>query len=178
MFKNKKYIITVTIVFTIGTLLGVIIGAKYGGAFIVLQQFNEMEKFQESKNELEEKGFAKCSAYYSEKSYEAYLQEKPVVGTWALNGEIDILNILLTDHKEYNDLFSEETLYADLMFTHARLSKLYEKLENQNLVNENIKKALSYSNLAYPEYKVENKQKLLEIIDRLDKNIAASKINQ
>ncbi len=177
MFKNKKYIITVAIVFVIGTLLGGFIGAKYGGAFIVLQRFNDMEKFQESKMDFEEKGFAKCSGYYTERSYEAYLQEKPETAIWALNGDIAILNILLTDHKEYNDLYSEKTLYADLMFSHARLSKLYEKIKNQNLVDENIKKAISYSNLAYPEYKVDNKGKLLEVIDRLDKNIAASKAN-
>lgn len=175
MFKYNKLIITVFFIFTLGTLLGVFIGTKYGGAFVVLEHLNNMEKFKKSKEELEEIGFAKCRSYYSEFTYEAYLGEQPEIGIWALKRDISIFNTLLIHHKDYKDIYSEETLYGDLMFSHARLAKLYEKVGTQNMVNENIDKSLSYASLAYPEYKVDNKKKMLEIIDRQDRNIATSK---
>ena len=100
---------------------------------------------------------------------QAYLNEPPEVGIWALESYIKDMNRVIKERKvEHNKHFfvmiePEPTL----RFTHVRLALLYEKTGNDLKRKENFEKAFEYCD----SMKIETElleEKLIEIVTKLD----------
>lgn len=108
------------------------------------------------------------TSFWSNRSYNAYLNEPPIVGIWGLEGMAEEFSKLLNDTIEYQLFFDKQTLYKDLLITHARLVKLYNKVGNKDKVSYHEKKALHYAELGYPSGELNDMNNILEFVEKID----------
>jgi hypothetical protein len=100
---------------------------------------------------------------------QAYLNESPEVGIWALENYIKAMNRVIKERKVDNNkpYFFMIEPEPTLRFAHVRLALLYEKTGNDSKRKENFEKAFEYCN----SMKIERElleEKLIEFVTKLD----------
>ena len=100
---------------------------------------------------------------------QAYLNESPDVGIWALENYIKAMNRVIKERKVDNNkqyFFMIET-EPTLRYAHVRLALLYEKTGNDLKRKENFEKAFEYCD----SMKIEREhleERLIELVTKLD----------
>lgn len=107
------------------------------------------------------------TSYWSSRSYNAYLNEPPVVGIWALEGMVEEFNKLLGDASDNQLFYDRQTLYKDLFIAHARLVKLHNKTGN-NKAMFHKEQAMHYAQLGYPSEKLNNIDNIINFVEKID----------
>jgi tetratricopeptide (TPR) repeat protein len=148
-------VVLVILCLVIGCILGGVLTMAYLGHNMAQAMFMLQEK------EIFEMGEAAKDAYYNQPNE---------VAVWALENYIKILNEL----KEERSPAKVKNPYiildpdTDLVFTHARLGKLYEQMGNAEKSEYNFKQAISCSkNTCFKCISTE--EDCLKILDGLDK---------
>jgi hypothetical protein len=157
--KEKKIMAEKTIAFTIigliiGIGLGIIGTMAYSGQELATGMFmlQDMELMMNENSAIQ-----------------AYLNESPEVGIWALENYIKAINRVIKERKVDNNkpyffiIKSEPTL----RFAHVRLALLYEKTGNDSKRKENFEKAFEYCDSMKIERELLEK-KLIELVAKLD----------
>jgi len=100
---------------------------------------------------------------------QAYLNESPEVGIWALENYIKTMNRVIKERKVDNNQPSFMMIRPEptLRFAHARLALLYEKTGNDLKRKENFEKAFEYCESMKMKREL-LEEKLIELVTKLD----------
>ena len=144
---KKRFIVFLLFVFIGGIALGSIIVSVYLGKSIA----NSMAILSmKNRAELEMRAF------------NAYKNESPEVGIWALTNLSEILN---EDAKIFQN--DRELILKDLFFVHARLALLFQTLNDPENYNKNIEQAIELSKKYYPN-KFQSEAELIVFVKKID----------
>jgi hypothetical protein len=140
---------------TISTLVGVVIG-HFWGVYSASRHFrNLVDTFSSMR----------MSAIQQD-AYDAYRNESPEIGVWALNAVVKDYERLIENGTD-GLFYTAPGNYADLMLTLGRLALLYERTGNTHLAGMTMAQALEVSTNAYPSETI-SEATLREMISRLD----------
>ncbi len=143
---NKKIIILTSL--GIGIVIGII------GSFIILGNT--------AKNTMRIFGLQN-RAEWERRAYQAYKNENPTVGIWALVNLADIL-------QEHEKIFANDkkNIQTDLALTFGRLAILHRIQKDDEEYKEYISKALIWAQKTNLD-KIKNEAELLNILKQVDK---------
>jgi hypothetical protein len=157
--REKKIMGKKTIVFTItglviGIGLGIIGSMAYLGRELARGMFmlHDMELVRNENSAIQ-----------------AYLNESPEVGIWALENYIKAINRVIKEREieDNQQAFFIVQPKVTLRYAHVRLALLYEKTGNDSKRKENFEKAFEYCD----SMKIEREhleKKLIELVAKLD----------
>ena len=158
---TKKTVIIVAISFLFA---GILLGGGIG--FYLSNKVSETIAFSA------ELVHGERSLGWSNRAFDAYMNGSADIGIWALEGVAKEYELLLKDEIEYQFIYDKPTLYADLMFTNARLAKLYKETGNVDKVKFHGEQTLHYAQLAYTNKEhYSSLSKIMESVEKLDKSI-------
>ena len=100
---------------------------------------------------------------------QAYLNESPEVGIWALKNYIKAMNRVIKERKVDNNqpFFMMIEPESTLRFAYVRLALLYEKTGNDLKRKENFEKAFEYCESMKMKREL-LEEKLIELVTKLD----------
>jgi len=105
-----------------------------------------------------------------EKSFEAYENEQPEIGVWALENHLEFIQEL--DDIDYP---KEKELQLNSMLTHARLGRLWSKLGDTEKESREVQESLRIAEAIGPMFRnVRSKEALWEIVDKFDASMNAN----
>ena len=161
MTKRKTIIITGSIALIVGGIIGSILNFYFG--------LYHMKEAIELMTHMEpEMKYAECSVFHTERAYGAYRHEDPTIGIWAIEGTIKEYNEILSKQENFGFVYDDRSVPTDLMLFHARLAKLYAKINDTEKNQYHLEQSMHYAKQAYPDGKIKNLDKVMEIIDRID----------
>ncbi|MFH1857024.1 MAG: hypothetical protein ABH836_07390 [Candidatus Omnitrophota bacterium] len=102
---------------------------------------------------------------FGEAAKEAYFKEPSIIGIWALENYINVLNRVKLERsssKKENPYFMLSP-NRDIMISHTRIALLYKKMQNQSEYKVHIKEALLFFNNGNAI-----EEELLEFVRKLD----------
>jgi len=152
--STRKKIISFTF---LGLVLGIIVGVIATVFFIVPDMVKSMFMLQEYEFIRNE-----------DTAIEAYLNEPPEIGIWALQNYINSINQALNDRglEKAHASFFLISPKNSLGFAHARLALLYEKKGDELKKDEHTSKAFEYIKSAA----INSEEKLFQLVITLDEN--------
>lgn len=148
-----------TIVFPIiGLVIGIVLGGIGSMAFFGKSLARAMFMLQEAEVLRNENS-----------AIQAYLNESPEVGIWALENYINSMNQVIKEREieDNQHVFVLIKPTITLRYAHVRLALLYEKTGNDSKRKENFDKAFEY----YDSMKIERElleKRLIELVTKLD----------
>jgi len=148
-----------TIAFTIiGLVVGIGLGIIFSAAYFGPPLAGSMFLYQEAELVRNE-----------DAAIQAYLNESPEVGIWALESYIKAMNRVIkereVEHRKH--FFVMIKPEPTLTYAHVRLALLYERIGNDLKRKENLEKAFEYSS----SMKIERElleERLIRIVTKLD----------
>jgi len=150
----KKTIIFSLLALVIGIVTGLVGGIAYFGPGMARSMF----MFQEAE-----------VVRFEEAAVDAYHNQPTEVAIWALEYNINTMNMFKEQRAsaDTEDPYVLLTPDISLVFSHARLSQLYKKLNNEDKYKYHVEKAIAINNDTR-KYKIDTEEKLIDIINRLD----------
>ena len=144
------------------TILGLLIGIGLGSIFTMVYLGRELSGAMFLYHEAE-------LFRNEDAAIQAYLNESPEVGIWALENYIKAMNRVIKERKVDNNkqFFVMIEPEPTLRYAHVRLALLYEKTGNKLKRKENFEKAFEYCD----SMKIERElleERLIEIVTKLD----------
>jgi len=154
---KKKQVLIGVLVFVVGFIVGGLAVSSYFG-----QSVRNMGKVLGLHHR----------ADWESRAFQAYSEENPRVGIWALENLADILR----NQAEIPEKKEREFIQKDLVLTYARLAIAYQVANDKQKYQQNISKALALAKEVYPE-NPNTKEHLLSLVKKLDHS-ARNKVKQ
>lgn len=153
---KKKQILIVTLIGVIGFI---------AGCFTVIGFFGQFNK------NIGQVSGLHYRADWEKRAFQAYSEEDPQVGVWALTNLADIL----TNQEDIAESDEKKLIQKDIVLTYTRLAIASRKMEEGKKYQEYISKALALAKMAYSDEPTE--EHLLSFVEKLDQ-IGKKKTNQ
>jgi hypothetical protein len=109
---------------------------------------------------------------WERRAFQAYSQESPQVGIWALSNLADVLQ----KQEKVAEKNEKKLIEKDLIFTYTRLAIAFRKAKDDKKYQENISKALDLAKIVYSDTHITEKD-ILSIVEKIDQGVRKKKIN-
>ena len=164
---SKKTIAFTIIGLVIGFVIGIVLGSIGSMAYLGHELATGMFMLHDAELVRNE-----------DSAIQAYLNESPEVGIWALENYINSMNQVMKERETEDNqyLFVLIRPKTTLRFAHVRLALLYEETGNDLKRKENLDKAFEY----YDSIKIEREileKKLIELVTKVDRQFEPSDNN-
>jgi hypothetical protein len=101
---------------------------------------------------------------WERRAIQAYSEESPQVGAWALTNLAEVLR----SQEGTSDKSEAQLIRKDLVLTHVRLAVISRRANDEKAFQENISKALALAKQVYKD-PPKSEEDLLQIVERLDR---------
>jgi len=144
------------------TFLGLVIGIILGNIFTMAYYGHKIAKGMFMLQEVE-------LIRNEDVAIQAYLNESPEIGIWALENYIDAINWFIKEREVENNkhLFLMISPKVTLKYAYVRLALLYEKIGNDLKRKENFEKAFEYCNSTNIKKEL-LEERLVQVVTKLD----------
>lgn len=149
---KKRQVLITGLVFVVGFIVGCLAVAAYFG--------------QSVRNMGQILGLD-YRADWESRAFQAYSEENPRVGIWALNNLADVLR----NQAELSEEKERELIQKDLLLTYTRLAIAYHAANEDKEYHQNISRAIALAKQVYPD-SPNTEEHLLSIVKRLDHSAA------